>query len=71
VYALEYCYSSHYVESSTFRHVHWALFPCHGRIYPPFLNIGLFKKVIAECIGRFVPDEAVNDKNLGKTETQG
>ena len=50
--AAESCGSLCGAQSSTYRHVSLALFPCHSRISPPYQNPKLFAKVIAQFAGR-------------------
>jgi len=45
------CGSSHDAQSSTYRHVNRALFPCHSRFYPLILTLGLLKDVVAQSTG--------------------
>jgi len=47
----ESCGSYHNVQRSTYRHVNSALFSCHSKTNPSFLDPGLFKKAVAQFIG--------------------
>jgi hypothetical protein len=44
--------SSYDAQPSIYRYVNWSLFSCHSKFYHLFQNLGLFKNVATQFIGR-------------------
>ena len=46
-------YGGYYdAQPSIYRYVNWSLFSCHSKFYHLLQNLGLFKNVAAQFIGR-------------------
>jgi len=52
VYAVKGYGGSYDAQPSIYRYVNWSLFPCHSKFYHLPQNLGLFKNVAAQFIGR-------------------
>jgi len=64
VCAMEDFVSFPYYESSIYRHLTWALFPCHSKISSSIRDLRLFKTEVTEFVGSLITDTPCCCKNL-------